>query len=58
LAREPTAAEQAEILRFLEAEARWTEVSTSPSSDQSTDRQVWISVCQAVLAGNEFRHVK
>jgi hypothetical protein len=34
LTREPTAAEQAEILRFLQAEACLSEVKSSPSSDE------------------------
>lgn len=58
MTREPTAAEQAEVLRFLQAEASFAEVTTSPHSDEPTHRQTWIGVCQAVLASNEFRHVR
>jgi hypothetical protein len=52
LARRPTQAEQQVALKFLASEQGLVEKT------EDTNRQAWLGVCQAVLASNEFRHVK
>ena len=58
LARQPTAAEQAAALSFLAGDQGLVENSEETRPEEELDRQKWLSVCQAVLASNEFRHVK
>jgi len=64
LTREPTAAEQAVSLAFLTnarelKSARELKNSLSTQdTDDNNQRQAWISLCQAVLASSEFRHIR
>jgi hypothetical protein len=58
LARMPTAAEQATALGFLAGEQGLVEQTDGARSQDEIHRQAWLSVCQAVLASSEFRHVR
>ncbi|MDA1018199.1 MAG: DUF1549 and DUF1553 domain-containing protein, partial [Planctomycetota bacterium] len=58
LARKPTDAEQAMALSFLAGEQGLVKPSKGSRSADEIKRQAWLDLCQAVLAGNEFRHVQ
>lgn len=58
LSRQPTLAEQQVALSYLGGEQGLLEGSSQPRGEAEIDRQAWIGVCHAVLASNEFRHVR
>ncbi|MDA1161518.1 MAG: PSD1 and planctomycete cytochrome C domain-containing protein [Planctomycetota bacterium] len=58
LARKPTAAEQSVVLNFLAGKHEFIETTGETRSESDIHQQTWLSVCQAVLASSEFRHVK
>ena len=58
LTRIPTEDEQSVALAFLLGKQELAEETGATSSEDDTHRQAWLSICQAVLASNEFRHVR
>lgn len=58
LSRNPTSAEQTAVLNYLASEQGLVVKPDKTRSDKENIRQAWLSVCQAVLASSEFRHVK
>ena len=66
LARPPTIEERDGVLSYLRvaasSDALAIDTATTPDSKPTGTvqmrRQAWISVCQAVLASSEFRHIK
>ncbi|MCB9940583.1 MAG: PSD1 domain-containing protein [Planctomycetaceae bacterium] len=58
LARKPTEVERQTALSFLASEQGATNSPSDPQSNAEISRQAWLGVCHAVLASNEFRHLK
>jgi hypothetical protein len=58
LTRRPTEQEQAIALTFLGGEQGLVDQANAARSKDEGKRQAWLSICQAVLASNEFRHVR
>ncbi len=58
LSRKAMKTEQAAVFTFLSTEQGLVQISKEALSETEQQRQAWLSVCQALLAGSEFRHVK
>ena len=58
LSRKPSSAEKATALEFLAGDQGLVTQPNETRMDEELVRQAWISVCQAVFASSEFRHVK
>jgi hypothetical protein len=66
LARSPTTEERDSVLRYLQAATSPDTLiagtvktpNSEPATPAGSQRDAWISVCQAVLASSAFRHLK
>lgn len=56
--RQPTKEEQATALAFLKGNQGLLNENGSSSHENNTIKEAWISLCHAILASSEFRHVR
>ena len=58
LSRKATKTEQAAVFTFLAGDQGLVQISKDTLSETEQQRGAWLSVCQALLASSEFRHIK